>query len=196
MRFGSRVLTVLATCVFVTGSVLAQAPGAKQSPRAAASASQELLSEWNSVHDKLIAMAKDFTEDKYDFKLQKDERTFAENLLHIAGVDYIFMNTVSGTKKGPDFGDEQEDPKRTVYKTKADVVKLLQQVSADGAAVIKQLGNAGLNGVFKHPFSDRMVHASFLLWFDLGHCDEHYGQLVVYYRANNLVPPASRPQPK
>jgi hypothetical protein len=22
---------------------------------------------------------------------------------------------------------------------------------------------------------------------------EHYGQLVAYYRANNLVPPASRP---
>jgi hypothetical protein len=26
------------------------------------------------------------------------------------------------------------------------------------------------------------------------HSGEHYGQLVVYYRANNLVPPESRPK--
>jgi hypothetical protein len=26
------------------------------------------------------------------------------------------------------------------------------------------------------------------------HSAEHFGQLVVYYRANNLVPPESRPR--
>jgi hypothetical protein len=26
------------------------------------------------------------------------------------------------------------------------------------------------------------------------HTAEHYGQLVVYYRLNKMVPPASRPQ--
>jgi hypothetical protein len=28
--------------------------------------------------------------------------------------------------------------------------------------------------------------------FVIKHSGEHYGQLVVYYRANNLVPPDSR----
>jgi hypothetical protein len=28
----------------------------------------------------------------------------------------------------------------------------------------------------------------------LGHASEHYGQLVIYYRLNGLVPPASRPE--
>jgi hypothetical protein len=37
---------------------------------------------WNEIANKLVAMARDFPEDKYDFKLQKDERTFAQNLLH------------------------------------------------------------------------------------------------------------------
>jgi hypothetical protein len=32
---------------------------------------------WNSIGNKLIAMAQDFPEDKYDFKVQKDQRTFA-----------------------------------------------------------------------------------------------------------------------
>ena len=36
-----------------------------------------MLDPWNDIGDKLIAMAQDFPEGKYDFKLQKDERTFA-----------------------------------------------------------------------------------------------------------------------
>lgn len=196
MRIARRCFTVLAGATFLVGGAFAQAQGAKTAPRPAASPSDELLSQWNEVHNKLIAMAKDFPEDKYDFKVQKDERSFAENLLHIAGVDYEFMNSMSSAKMGPDFGKDLENPSRSVYKTKADVVKLMEQVSADGAALIKQLGDAGLNKVFKYPFGNRMVHASYFLWGDLEHCGEHYGQLVVYYRANNLVPPESRPQPK
>jgi DinB superfamily len=199
MRFAGRFLTAVVFCVFVAGGTYAQAQGAaamKQAPKPARSASDELLAQWTEVHNKLVGMAKDFPEDKYDFKVQKDERTFAENLLHIAGVDYEFLNSVSSMKLGPDFGKDPENPSRTVYKTKADVVKLLEQVSADGTAVIKRLGDAGLNQTFKYPFGNMMAHASFSLWGDLEHCGEHYGQLVVYYRANNMVPPESRPQPK
>jgi len=46
-------------------------------------------------------MAKDFPEDKYDFRLQKDERTFAENLLHVAAVNYDLIGRVSGSNIGP-----------------------------------------------------------------------------------------------
>jgi uncharacterized damage-inducible protein DinB len=50
--------------------------------------------EWrNQIGNKLIAMAKDFPEDKYDFKVQQDERTFAQNLLHVAAVDYDLIGS-------------------------------------------------------------------------------------------------------
>src|SRR5579863_2998219 len=117
MRFAGRFLMALMVCVFVVGNSFAQ--GAAGTPRPAGSASDELLMQWNSVHNKLVAMAKDFPEDQYDFKVQKDERTFAENLLHVAGVDYIFVNTISGKKMGPDLGKDPENPSRTVFKTKA-----------------------------------------------------------------------------
>jgi hypothetical protein len=48
----------------------------------------------------------------------------------------------------------------------------------------------------KYPFGNSVVHTSFSWWGDIEHCGEHYGQLVVYYRANDMVPPDSRPQPK
>jgi len=197
MRFAGRYLLALVFCVCVTGNIFAQAQGAAATPKPSGTFSQELLANWNEVHQKLIEMAKDFPEGKYEFNVQKDQRTFAANLLHIAGVDYIFLNSISATKLGPsDLGKDLENPTRGVYKTKADVVKLIQKVSDDGAALIKQLGDEGLSKEYKYPYANRMQHASSSLWSDLEHSAEHYGQLVVYYRANNLVPPESRPQPK
>jgi len=151
-----------------------------------------MLEIWNSIGTKLVAMAEDFPEDKYDFKLQKDERTFAENLLHVAAVDYDLMRSVSGSSIGPDFGKNKHNPPRDAYKTKADVVKLIQQAVADGAKLIQTQGDAGLDKTMPTPRGNRLVHNSYLWMYAIEHSAEHYGQLVVYYRANNLVPPDSR----
>lgn len=139
-------------------------------------------------------MAKDFPEDRYDFKTQKDERTFAQNLLHVAAVDYDLISKVSGSTVGPDFGKDKHNPSRDTYKTKAEVVKLLESAVADGAAVIKQQGDAGLEQTmpFGWETGRHVVHVSYIWMAGIEHSSEHFGQLVVYYRANNLVPPESR----
>jgi uncharacterized damage-inducible protein DinB len=161
-----------------------------QAPRPARSRTDETLDMWNEIGNKLVAMARDFPEDKYDFKLQKDERTFAQNLLHAAALDYVLIRRVSGSNLGPDFG-EGDNPSRDVFKTKADVVKFVQEAVADGAQVIQQQGDAGLDKTSKF-FGNRLAHNSAIWTFAIEHSAEHYGQLVVYYRANNLVPPDSR----
>jgi uncharacterized damage-inducible protein DinB len=147
---------------------------------------------WNNIGNKLIAKAQDFPEDKYDFKVQKDQRTFAQTLLHVAGVDYLLMHTVSGLNIGPDPGKDVVSPSRDAYKTKAEVGKLIQQAVADGTDLIQQQGDAGLDKTTKFPFGNRLVHNSYNWMFVIEDSGEHYGQLVVYYRANNLVPPNSR----
>ena len=43
-------------------------------------------------------MAEDFPEDKYDFKPTPAQRTFAQQLLHMAGANYYFTNPVTGEK--------------------------------------------------------------------------------------------------
>src|SRR3984885_8902930 len=161
-----------------------------QAPSPARSQSEEMLDRWNDIGNKLVAMAKDFPEDKYDFKVQKDQRTFALNLLHAAALDFILIRRVSGSTVGPDFG-EGDNPTRAAFKTKADVVKFVQEAVADGAQVIQQQGDAGLDNTSKF-FRNRMAHNSTIWTFAIEHSGEHYGQLVVYYRANNLVPPDSR----
>ena len=190
------VLVVLgAALIFcVTPNLHSQSQPQNHAPRPVVSRSEETLKSWNEIGNKLVAMAKDFPEDKYDFKVQKDQRTFAQNILHVAAVDYEAIRAVAGTNLGPDFGKDAENPSRAIYKTKADVVKLIEQAVADGAKLIHDQGDAGLDRVTKLPWANSMVHSSFTWMEDIEHSGEHYGQLVVYYRANNIVPPESRGQ--
>ena len=180
------------TLLAVVGTTLyGQGQSQSQVPRPVRSRSDETLDMWNDIGKKLIATAEDFPEDKYDFKVQKDERTFAE-ILHVAAVDYDLMRSASGSNIGPDFGKNKHNPSREVYKTKADVMKLIQQAVADGANLIQQQGDAGLDNTMKMPWGNRLVHNSYIWMYAIEHGGEHYGQLVVYYRANNMVPPDSR----
>lgn len=171
-------------------SIPGQAQTQNQAPGPARSRSEEMLERWNDIGNKLVAMAKDFPEDKYDFKLQKDQRTFALNLLHAAALDFVVIRRIAGSNVGPDFGDG-DNPTRDAFKTKADIVKFVQEAVTDGAQVIQQQGDAGLDKTSKF-FGNRMAHNSSMWTFAIEHSGEHYGQLVVYYRANNLVPPDSR----
>jgi uncharacterized damage-inducible protein DinB len=192
MKRSSLALVAFTLLAVVGTSPYTQGQPQNQAPLPARSRTDETLDMWNDIGNKLIAMAQDFPEDKYDFKLQKDQRTFAQTILHVAAVDYDLMRLASGSKLGPEFGKNKYDPSRDDYKTKADVVKLIQQAVADGANVIQQQGDAGLDKTTKFPFGNRLVHNSYTWMFVIEDSGEHYGQLVVYYRANNMVPPESR----
>ena len=119
----------LAAVTLLIFSALAPCPrlaAQTQAPQPGESRSDEMLRIWNAIGKKLVAMAQDFPEDKYDFKVQKDERTFALNLLHEAALDFVLIRRISGSNIGPDFGDG-DNPTRDQFKTKADVVKFVQE---------------------------------------------------------------------
>jgi hypothetical protein len=137
-------------------SLVRQAQTQNQPPSPARSRSDEMLDRWNDIGNKLVAMAQDFPEDKYDFKVQKDERTFALNLLNAAALDFVLIRRISGSNLGPDFG-QGDNPSRDVFKTKADVVKFVQEAVADGAKVIQQQGDGGLDNTTKF-FENRLAH--------------------------------------
>jgi len=190
MNRSALALVAVTLLVAVEMSLYSQAQTQNQPPSPARSRSDEMLDRWNDIGNKLIAMAQDFPEDKYDFKVQKDERTFALNLLHAAALDFVLIRRISGSNAGPDFG-EGDNPTRDQFKSKADVVKFVQEAISDGAKVIQEQGDAGLDNTTKF-FGNRMAHNSTIWTFAIEHSGEHYGQLVVYYRANNMVPPDSR----
>ncbi len=153
------------------------------------SSSQAVLETWNDIGRKLIAMAEDFPEDKYDFKPTPAQRSFAEQLLHAAGANYFFINLAQGQKP-----PAEEDPKREQYKTKADVTAFVKKSFADGAAVIKAKGDKGMDELLTDPNSHQQIRVADVAYGFIEHSGEHYGQLAVYYRVAGLVPPESRPK--
>jgi hypothetical protein len=89
----SRNLALILVAVLSIPAAGAQAaPKKDASPKPPSSPSQSLLDSWNDIGRKLIAMAEDFPEDKYDFKPAPAQRSFAEQLLHAAGSNYFFIN--------------------------------------------------------------------------------------------------------
>src|SRR3954466_689914 len=110
---------------------LAQDAAKKDTPvKPADSPSKVVVDSWNDIGRKLIAMAEDFPEDKYDFKPTPAQRSFAEQLLHTAGANDLFTAVARGQKP-------VDDEDRSHFKTKAAVVTYLKKSFADGAEVIQ-----------------------------------------------------------
>lgn len=169
---------------------LAQEKGKKDDmAKPAKGPAQLLLGQWNEVGRKLIAMAEEFPEDKYDFKPTPAQRTFAEQLLHAAGTTYYFTSLANGQKP-----PAEEDPKRENFKSKAEIVAFVKKCFEDGAAAIKARGDKGMSDWVADPNSKDKMQVADLAYGFIEHSGEHYGQLVVYYRLAGLVPPESRPK--
>jgi len=167
---------------------LAQEAAKKEAPKPALGASAKLLDQWNDIGGKLIAIAEDLPEDKYDYKPNPDSRSFIEQLMHAAGSMYYFTDIAQGKKAR--YGD---DPKRDELKTKAQIVAFVKQCVKDGADFMKAKGDKGLNESVNDG-SPRLIRLMDLAYGLIEHSGEHYGQLVVYYRINGMAPPASRPK--
>ena len=187
MRRVTFVVRMTVCCCVLTILAHAQKPGEAVKP--ALSPAQAVLVQWNDIGRKLIAMAEDFPEDKYDFKPTPAQRSFAEQLLHASGDNYYFTNIVLGEKP-----PTTEDPPRDQYKSKADVVAFVKKSFADGAAAIQKRGDKGMSELVVDPYSHRQTRIDDYAYGFIEHCGEHYGQLVVYYRVAGMVPPESRPK--
>jgi uncharacterized damage-inducible protein DinB len=180
----------LGTLMLVAPAARAQEK-AKGTPKPALSPSGAVLDAWNDIGRRLIDMAEDFPEDKYDYKATPAQRTFAEVLLHVAASNYYFTNPATGKNEKID-----ENPSRATYKTKADVVAYLKKSFGDGAAAIKAKGDKGMSDQIVDPFANQYVRISDFAYGLAMHSSEHYGLLVAYYRLNGMVPPESRPKKK
>jgi uncharacterized damage-inducible protein DinB len=180
---------VLAACPLVRPAVAQDSAKNAQVLKPVPSPSQVVLAQWNEIGRKLVAMAEDLPENKYDYKPHPDSRTFVAQLLHVSASMYYFTDVAQGQKVR--YGD---DPTRDQLKTKAQVVAFVKKSVEDGANLIKAKGDAGMTAVVQDTESNQKLRVSELAYSVIEHSGEHYGQLVVYYRINGMVPPESRPR--
>ena len=134
-------------------------------------------------------------EDKYSFAPTSGEfkgvRTFAQQVKHVAAVNYAFGSSILQEKPPVDTNEEKGPDS---VKSKAEIMQYLKDSFAylhKALASItdkNQLDQVTLFGEMK---AARLSVGA----FSTAHPFDHYGQMVVYLRMNGIVPPASRPQP-
>lgn len=176
MRDVQVVRALLAAALVLSAAPVCLAQGAPARPEPTL---REALTEpWRQITRKLIEMAEDFPEAKYDYRPTPEVRTFADQLRHVAFWHQFVAKTLNGEK----FDAKPNELSKTEYATKASIVAALKTSTADATAALERQDAApsakvvGLASTFTE------------------HSGEHYGQLVVYYRVNGLVPPESRPK--
>ena len=131
-----------------------------------------LLARWSDISDRLHAVAQEFPADKYEYRATPDVRSFADQLRHVAFWSGHLAATMR--KENPD-GSANTLP-ADKYPSKNAIVRALRETDEQVRAELAKDGASSADAV-----------VSFI-----EHHGEHYGQLVMYYRLNGLVPPASR----
>jgi len=160
----------LAGCLLVAGAAFF-ANAQSKTPTAA----EALKQSFDYVNQKILLMAEDFPEAKYEYKLKPEMRSFREVIVHITS------GNVYAAKAGRGEKVKWDELPPANYKTKAECVALTRKWINEANASLKA-SPEGWHGSLE-PFLSVLQHTS-----------EHYGLLVAYYRANGLVPPESRPK--
>jgi DinB superfamily len=142
-----------------------------------------------------IGAADAMPEDKYSFAPTTGEfkgvRTFAQQVKHVAAVNYIFGAAILNEKPPVDVSGESGPDS---VKTKAEIMKFLKDSFAylhNAVASINDKNALDEVSLFGMKLSRLGVGT-----FSTAHPFDHYGQMVEYLRMNGIIPPASRPQPQ
>jgi uncharacterized damage-inducible protein DinB len=138
--------------------------------------SAKLIERWQQVCRKLTALAEEVPEDRFDYRPVDGVRTFADVLRHVAFWNQYVADSARG-RKGDNTANELQ---KEGFSTKTRIVEALKQSAGDAADALSEY-TSGLS-----PEMAEMV-VTFI-----EHNCEHCGQLVVYARLNQIVPPASR----
>lgn len=176
---------------FLTADSVALAQNAK--PAEPPSLAQVLDHSISGVESEFVPAAEAMPEDKYSFAPATGEfkgvRTFAQQVKHVAAVNYLLGASILAEKPPVDVGGESGPDS---LKSKAEIVKFLRDSFAYFHKAVATINNGNALSPIKNPFGEDTTTRLGLATLNFGHCFDHYGQMAEYLRMNNIVPPASR----
>jgi hypothetical protein len=147
----------------------------------------------SGVEREVVSGAEAMPDDKFNFAPTQGEfkgvRTFAQQIKHIAAVNYMLGAAILSEKPPVDLGGENGPDNIT---SKADAVKFLKDSFTYLHKALNSLDESNLLGQVQSPFGSNKVSRMGLSLIAISHPFDHYGQMVEYLRMNGIVPPASR----
>jgi len=186
MKTFAIVLALVTTAFASAGAQTPPAQGSGQGPMAA-----WLRGAFSANRDYIARAADGMPEDNYNMRpgAQAEVRTFGQLVGHLAEFNYLWCSQAKG-EKNPAQGKYFEK-----LTTKAELVKAITGALTycDGvySAVTDRSGQEMVTITQENGRSAQSLRMS-LLVLNYGHNNEHYGNMVTYFRIKNMVPPSSQ----
>jgi uncharacterized damage-inducible protein DinB len=149
--------------------------------------SQAIRQTWDDAKGNLRQSAELVSEADLGFKPTDQVRSFGQILAHVAGANYEFC-AAAKEEKSP----FSEDHFEKAAKTKAEISKAVNDSIAYCDVAYKALTDKSAAESITMPFGMGSRSRVAALVGNTGHVQEHYGNLVTYFRIKGIVPPSSR----
>jgi uncharacterized damage-inducible protein DinB len=189
-KIGIILCSVLCSVLALTIAASAQTGKPKEQRRTVTEVLDHTVS---NLEEELVPAAEAMPEDKFGFAPSNGEfkgvRTFAQQIKHVAAVNYELGGALLEQKPPVDINYEEGPAAMT---SKAEVMKFLKESFAYVHKAIASVNETNLVGTVKSPFGEAHVSRLGLAAAVASHGNDHYGQMAVYLRMNGIVPPASR----
>jgi hypothetical protein len=147
-----------------------------------------------NVEKEFVPAAEAMPEDKYDFAPTDGEfkgvRTFAQQVKHVAATNFEIAAAILEVRPPVEIGDDEAGPRSV--RTKTEIVQFLKDSFAYVHRAVATINEKNQAESIKSPWGQNTVTRLGLTTLIVGHCFDHYGQMVVYLRHNRIIPPASR----
>ena len=137
--------------------------------------------EWNWAVERIETLAEAIPEEVYDWRPEEGVRSVSEVLMHIAGGNFMFADSLGVPRPG----DLPED-----LATITDKAKVLEILDSSFQQMEIAIERAIADDLERE--NERFGTVRGVLLRALVHANEHLGQLVAYGRSNGVVPPWSR----
>ena len=170
-------------------SVFAQAKTEEKKAAAATERSRtmkELDSTWKRAKKWSLDYVDAMPEESLNFKPTPEIRSFAEQLLHLSYWNYGLLEGMTG-KPNPFGKDEKDIEKKSEYKTKAALRKIVEQGYDNVIAAIAEIDETKLPE--QVAFFNSKVTRLYVLTTALDHQAHHRGQTTIYLRLKGVTPP-------
>jgi uncharacterized damage-inducible protein DinB len=146
------------------------------------------------VQQTLLPLAMAMPEDKYGFAPTNGEfkgvRTFGQQLKHVATTNFSYASSILGEKPPVEVGEGEDGP--ASVKTKDEILKYVNDSFAYFQKAVATINAKNVVSPIKSPFGQGETTRLAMATLIIGHCYDHYGQMVEYVRMNGIVPPASQ----
>ncbi|HKY23129.1 MAG TPA: DinB family protein [Vicinamibacterales bacterium] len=160
-----------------------------QTPGVTNPVSASVRAVWDGAKRNLSQSAEIMAEGDYGFRPVTTVRTFGEILTHVAGANYVFCSAARGEK-----APFAEDAFEKTATTRAQIIKAVNDSIAYCDAAYAALDDKRAGESVELPFGMGKGARTQALIMNAGHVQEHYGNLVTYFRIKGIVPPSSRQQ--